>query len=523
MQLGLPSLACPASHRRRSSSRCLLTASTPAALTFAEATADKPARRRCRQRWCQVSNVPSRCWWTSGACRTSTPSGSTTRSPRRASSRRVTGCGRSISGGSVGSARWRRTSGRRTSRATAWRARCCSAAACIASGSRTPPMPSASPRRSWPASTRTSTSRIASRSCCRRSSASSATARRAGTPSDIVRIRHHGLTLNLTNEIDRAEVYCKDGPAAPRVDWLRRALVPEITPALAPGLDPCALPFAQLRQAYALATARPQFLSGRSCGQCAMRQATARRAVPTGGRAGVEQLGRGAFPQRHGPAHPGERSAPRARGAEPPLHQPPRRAGARRHRRRRAIPPRHLDRPQRGDGVRADAVLHGSGGSLRLRDQPRSARRVPVPGALGADADDHGTHRGAGRGAAHGDPGVHAPRAGARDRHGRASRVRAARGLAGRGHGAVLRGHRVHARPHLGPVRRGHEPLGRARARTRCTPTPAATSAGFRRASPSCGPTGTGSRRCLATDATSGPGTATWTNCRAPSIRRPAT
>lgn len=43
---------------------------------------------------------------------------------------------------------------------------------------------------------------------------------------DIVRIRHHGLTLNLTNEIDRAEVYCKDGRDAPRVDWLRRALVP---------------------------------------------------------------------------------------------------------------------------------------------------------------------------------------------------------------------------------------------------------------------------------------------------------
>ena len=49
---------------------------------------------------------------------------------------------------------------------------------------------------------------------------------------DIVRIRHHGLTLNLTNEIDRAEVYCKDGPDAPRVDWLRRALVPEIVPTL---------------------------------------------------------------------------------------------------------------------------------------------------------------------------------------------------------------------------------------------------------------------------------------------------
>lgn len=76
---------------------------------------------------------------------------------------------------------------------------------------------------------------------------------------DIVRIRHHGLTLNLTNEIDRAEVYCKDGPDAPRVDWMRRALDPDITPAVPAGLDPCTLPFEQLREAYSLATARPRF------------------------------------------------------------------------------------------------------------------------------------------------------------------------------------------------------------------------------------------------------------------------
>jgi penicillin amidase len=76
---------------------------------------------------------------------------------------------------------------------------------------------------------------------------------------DIVRIRHHGLTLNLTNEIDRAEVYCKDGPDAPRVDWMRRELDPDITPALPAGLDPCALPFERLREAYNLATARPRF------------------------------------------------------------------------------------------------------------------------------------------------------------------------------------------------------------------------------------------------------------------------
>ena len=76
---------------------------------------------------------------------------------------------------------------------------------------------------------------------------------------DVVRIRHHGLTLNLTGEIDRAEIHCRDGENAARADWLRRALAPEITPTLADGLIPCDLPFAQLREAYAQATARPVF------------------------------------------------------------------------------------------------------------------------------------------------------------------------------------------------------------------------------------------------------------------------
>jgi penicillin G amidase len=76
---------------------------------------------------------------------------------------------------------------------------------------------------------------------------------------DIVRIRHHGLTLNLTGEIDRAEIYCKDGPDAPRADWMRRALVPDIVPTPPAGLEPCALPFERLRQAYELATARTRF------------------------------------------------------------------------------------------------------------------------------------------------------------------------------------------------------------------------------------------------------------------------
>ncbi|WP_454733941.1 MULTISPECIES: penicillin acylase family protein [Cupriavidus] len=76
---------------------------------------------------------------------------------------------------------------------------------------------------------------------------------------DIVRIRHHGLTLNLTGEIDRAQIYCHVKPDAVRADWVRRELDPPVTPRLPEGLDPCALPVAELRRAYDLATAAPRF------------------------------------------------------------------------------------------------------------------------------------------------------------------------------------------------------------------------------------------------------------------------
>jgi penicillin amidase len=76
---------------------------------------------------------------------------------------------------------------------------------------------------------------------------------------DIVRIRHHGLTGNFSSEVGRAELYCRAGSDAARADWLRRELVPEIVPAPPPGLDPCAIPFAALRDAYAAATAGPTF------------------------------------------------------------------------------------------------------------------------------------------------------------------------------------------------------------------------------------------------------------------------
>lgn len=76
---------------------------------------------------------------------------------------------------------------------------------------------------------------------------------------DVVRIRHHGLTLNFTGEIARAELYCKFKSEAMRADWLRRELVPSIEPKLPEGLDPCNIPAAELKRAYSLATAVPRF------------------------------------------------------------------------------------------------------------------------------------------------------------------------------------------------------------------------------------------------------------------------
>lgn len=79
---------------------------------------------------------------------------------------------------------------------------------------------------------------------------------------DTVRIRHHGLTLNFTSEVDRAALYCKLDAEAPRADWLRRALSPAIEPKLADGLDLCAIPVAELKRAYTLATASARFPKG---------------------------------------------------------------------------------------------------------------------------------------------------------------------------------------------------------------------------------------------------------------------
>ena len=82
---------------------------------------------------------------------------------------------------------------------------------------------------------------------------------------DVVRIRHHGLTLNFTSEVDRAADYCagikggSDATQGPKIDWLRRELAPPVQPVVPDGLDLCGLPTAELKAAYALATAIPRF------------------------------------------------------------------------------------------------------------------------------------------------------------------------------------------------------------------------------------------------------------------------
>ena len=66
---------------------------------------------------------------------------------------------------------------------------------------------------------------------------------------------------DYVSEVDRAAAYCAGRPqgTGERIDWLRRELVPPVTPVVPEGLDVCALPYAELRRAYGLATASARF------------------------------------------------------------------------------------------------------------------------------------------------------------------------------------------------------------------------------------------------------------------------
>ncbi|MEO8249544.1 MAG: penicillin acylase family protein, partial [Burkholderiales bacterium] len=99
---------------------------------------------------------------------------------------------------------------------------------------------------------------------------------------DVVRIRHHGLTLNYSGEIARAEALCLT-PNGARVDWLRRELDPPITPKLADGFDPCSVPAAALKAAYTAATGAPVFTKANT--KLAAGPAAAASLPPTAGTA----------------------------------------------------------------------------------------------------------------------------------------------------------------------------------------------------------------------------------------------
>ena len=72
-------------------------------------------------------------------------------------------------------------------------------------------------------------------------------------PSDVVRIRSHGLTRNLTSEVARANTVCKtDRVNGPKYDQVRYGLQPAWQTKVPEGLDPC-LPKDVLR-VFSLAT-----------------------------------------------------------------------------------------------------------------------------------------------------------------------------------------------------------------------------------------------------------------------------
>jgi penicillin amidase len=77
-------------------------------------------------------------------------------------------------------------------------------------------------------------------------------------PEDVVRIRAHGLTGNLPQEVARAQTLCAGGKVA---EALRKRLDPPHEPVVPAGLDPCSIPSEVLRP-YLLAKAEPRLPVG---------------------------------------------------------------------------------------------------------------------------------------------------------------------------------------------------------------------------------------------------------------------
>ncbi|MGW5648078.1 penicillin acylase family protein [Saccharopolyspora sp. NPDC003752] len=77
-------------------------------------------------------------------------------------------------------------------------------------------------------------------------------------PADVVRIRSHGLTRNLTSEVKRAKVACAAGVDA---DLVRQGLQPDRRTTVPEGFDPCAMP-ADVLAVFELATQEVEFKDG---------------------------------------------------------------------------------------------------------------------------------------------------------------------------------------------------------------------------------------------------------------------
>lgn len=91
-------------------------------------------------------------------------------------------------------------------------------------------------------------------------------------PEDVVRIRSHGLTRNLTSEVKRAQVACAAGVDA---DLVRQGLQPDHKARVPDGFDPCVLPDDVLK-VFQLATQEVEFSEG------AVRRAVVRDATTEG-------------------------------------------------------------------------------------------------------------------------------------------------------------------------------------------------------------------------------------------------
>ncbi len=143
--------------------------------------------------------------------------------------------------------------------------------------------------------------------------------------SDVVRIRSHGLTRNLTSEVARANIVCRTDPQnGLKYDQVRVGLEPPWETKVPDGLDPC-LPGDVLR-VFELATEEVRISKVATYRTAALRE-------PLRERRGQQQLDHRALQIRHRPAHSRERSAPRLQHAESAIHRATQRSRHEHHRR----------------------------------------------------------------------------------------------------------------------------------------------------------------------------------------------